>query len=225
MSLSAPLVSCQQGQDRNKTDAEWVRGRCRRGEGPAGRWARGWTPGQHWEGLTHRRPWEPPERASSWGAMWALRKEKLSRMHSTRLSVDACSRRALRGCGRMDGPMARPHGCPGQGVHPQGPPQGALPPRVWGLGQTVNVSKKKQKPRLCGEPPSFQLWTTNCKLLCKDGVGQADNPGQRPPGEPLDSRCLLSQGSVEGEEFGGSPCLRDGKGQVIKASQGPLPCG
>ena len=151
----------RQGQGHNKEDRRRVGG-----EGPVGRWARGWTPGQCWEGRTHRRPWEPPNRASSWGAMWALRKEKLSRMHSIRLSVDACSRRALRGCRWTDGWTARPQGRPGWGSRPQGPPQGSLPPGVWGLRRTVNISKKNLKPRLCGELPSFQLSTTNCKLFC-----------------------------------------------------------
>lgn len=58
----------------------------------------------------------------------------------------------LRADGRTDGQAS---GAPGRGACPQGPPQGALPPGVWGLTQTVRVSKKNQKPRRCGELPSF----------------------------------------------------------------------
>ena len=54
-----------------------------------------------------------------------------------------------------DGPTARLQERPGQGSCPQGPPQGALPPGVWGLKRTVQVSKKNQKPQRCGELPSF----------------------------------------------------------------------
>lgn len=55
-----------------------------------------------WRGhrCAHRGPWEPPNRDSWSAARSALRKAKLSRMHSIRLSAEACSGWARRGCGQ-----------------------------------------------------------------------------------------------------------------------------